>query len=207
MSKKLLITSFAILVSAVSNAAVLTFHNSVGGKSQGVSVNYLGNNHSFNAGAMLCDIDGGANFEAYCVDLDHTVSNGNSYAINVKNMSMQGPNGLRAAWLFNTYAGTVDSNVKGAALQLAIWDVVTDNGDGFGAGNLKSSEGGALMTLANSYLSASAGMSGNALWLEAQNHGENHNRNQNLMTAVPEPSSIAAIFVGAAALLRRRRTK
>ncbi len=205
MNSRNILSLIVIASASASQAAMLTFHGSVSGKHQSVNINFMGNGHTYNAGAMDASLDGGAHFEAYCVDLFHSVGNGDTYAVNIKPMSMQGPNGTRAAWLFNTYAASVNTNQLGAALQLAIWDVISDNGDGFDVGDFKSSEGGSLRTLADSYLSASAGMTGNAYWLEAQSHGERDNRNQNLMTAVPEPSSIAAIAVGALTLLRRRK--
>ncbi|MFN8220203.1 MAG: PEP-CTERM sorting domain-containing protein [Fimbriimonadales bacterium] len=205
MKRKILYVSILTVAAAASQAITLTFHNSVGGKSQAVNVSTGGNGHQFMAGAMDITLGGGPHVEAYCVDLLHSVSNGNSYNVNVKPMSMQGPYGDRAAWLFQTYAPAVDTSEKGAALQLAIWDVVSDGGDGFGAGWFQTSETGSLLSQAQTYLNASIGQSGSAYWLEATGHGEHNDRNQNLMTTVPEPSSIAAVAVGAMALLRRRR--
>ena len=60
----------------------------------------------------------------------------------------------------------LDASLKqkqGAALQLAIWDVVHDGGDGFAAGRIRQSADALnptdsiVLSLANSFLSASLG--------------------------------------------------
>lgn len=203
--KKATILLAGIVSATAANATTLTFHNVISGKFQNLQVNLGGTNSNVAAGAMSVSIDGGAKFTAFCVDLLHWNSNGSSYAINVKPMSDSGPNGNRAAWLFNNYAAGVNTTQKGAALQLALWDVSHDGGDGLSNGWFKSSVSGSLLTEANNLISASVGQSGSAYWLEAVSHGNDGKRNQNLMAAVPEPSSIAALLIGGAAILRRRK--
>ncbi|HMS54495.1 MAG TPA: PEP-CTERM sorting domain-containing protein [Fimbriimonadaceae bacterium] len=203
---RLLFTSSLILSAAVSRAALFTFHGLVSGKSQAVSINYAGNSMNVGAGLANVSLDGGPQFLGVCVDLDHWNGNGSSYQVNVRPIEDRGPFATRAAWLFNDQASSVNSNMKGAALQLAVWDIVYDNGDGLDAGSFKSSASGSLLTQTNSYLAASFGnTSSNANWFQAVSHGNANNRNQNYMGTVPEPSSIAVIAVGAFALLRRRR--
>jgi hypothetical protein len=45
----------------------------------------------------------------------------------------------RVAWLVQNYAPSVTTQIQGAAFQLAIWDIVEDNGDGFASGNVAKS--------------------------------------------------------------------
>ena len=47
------------------------------------------------------------------------------------------PNLKRVAWLLNNYYPT--NAVTGAGLQLAIWDIMSDNGDGFTSGLVRKS--------------------------------------------------------------------
>jgi hypothetical protein len=67
--------------------------------------------------------------------------------------------GPRLAWLLQNYGSSLSSGPQAAALQFAAWDVVLDAGDGFTAGRLqaRSSTDSAILALANTMLSASAG--------------------------------------------------
>lgn len=189
-----------------ADAAMFNLGGMMSGKFQNVQITYGSRTLQVSAGAVKGRLNGGPTMDSYCVDLDHWGRAGDTYAVNIKPMNIQGPNGGRAAWLFNTYAAGVNSTAKGAALQLAIWDVIADNGDGFNAGSLKSSISGTVRTLAQSYILASQGHVGSANWLEATGHGRNNDKNQNFM-AVPEPTSVAAIAIGVLSIFRARRKK
>ncbi len=180
--------------------------STIGSKELGVHITYKGSSYNVLSGPMSAKYNGGPAFEAYCVDLDHwNTGNPSIYTVSpspITNLTYGG----RAAYLYNKYAASVDTKAKGAALQLAIWDVVTDNGDGLGNGQFKSS---GLTTevknLANSYLADSAGKSGMAVLFSAVDHGVRCDKNQNFMGPVPEPASLAAFGIGIASLLRRRK--
>lgn len=205
-SRFVLLTSL-IFTAAASQAALFTFHGLISGKGQSVSINYAGNTMNVGAGLANVSLDGGPQFWGVCVDLDHWNGNGASYQVNVRPIEDRGAFATKAAWVFNNYASAVDSNVKGAALQLAVWDIVYDNGDGLDAGAFKSSASGSLLSQTNSLLAASHGnTSSNANWFQAVSHGNQNNRNQNYMGTVPEPSSVVLVALGVLGLLRRRKS-
>jgi len=170
-----------------------------------VDIKYLGQNLSVYSGPVLARFKGGATFDAYCVDLDHWGSLPGSYEVKTSPINAL-QYGARAAYLYNTFAGQVDTQTKGAALQLAIWDTVTDNGDGFGNGNFQGRNmNSQVKALAESYLTQSNGQSGLATLFQAVDHGKNCDINQDFMGPVPEPATMAALGMGVAALLRRRK--
>jgi hypothetical protein len=174
-------------------------------KREAVNIVYKGSSLNVWSGPVSASFKGGSNFDSYCVDLDHWINLPTAYEVKTSpiNSLMYGG---RAAFLYNQYASGVDSKVKGAALQVAIWDVIADNGDGLGSGDFKTKNLSAdVKDLANSYLAASSGKSGVAVLFEAIDHGPNCDKNQNFMGPVPEPASMAVLGMGVAALLRRRR--
>ena len=156
---------------------------------------------------------GGTNFIAYCVDLFTPISFGtyntttglpNSYA-----------NGGRAAWVYENYSGLVTNNDQGSSLQVALWDIVHDGGDGLAAGNIQLSPTEfALSTYANAIVQASVGRSSQNATILYNTVISNGAPAQNLITgaaaydgAVLEPGSLALVVIGTASLwLVRRRT-
>lgn len=184
----------------------LNVHSLTAGKYAAVNLDYFGKALYVYAGPQLADLNSGALFDAYCVDLDHWNSLPSSYPVDVLSTNLLG-NGQRIGYLYNTYANSVTNSTTGAALQLAIWDVLVDNGDGFGTGNLKSSVSGAILAQANTYLASSAGQVGEASWLKSTGHGTGGTRYQDLVgPSVPGPAA-ALPFLTSIAALRRRRSK
>lgn len=96
----------------------------------------------------------GGSYIAYCVDLFTTIG------FDTYQSSTGTPdtylNGGRAAWLFETYAGLVRSNDDAAALQVALWDVVHDTGDGLGMGVIRLGTSEAALGIAANLLVASS---------------------------------------------------
>lgn len=64
----------------------------------------------------------------------------------------------RAAWLYENFFASVDTVVEGQAMQLAVWDIVHDNGDGLSVGRIRAntSTAAAVQTQWQAYLTASA---------------------------------------------------
>lgn len=46
--------------------------------------------------------------------------------------------GGRLSWMYDSFASTITQGWQAAAFQLAVWDVVSDGGDGFGAGRIQA---------------------------------------------------------------------
>ncbi len=139
--------------------------------SRGMNLNYgvNGNNSVSYAGAIRITITGvpagTVNGLAFCVDLFTSIGLG-SYATTLQEPSTV-PNGERVAWLLQNVLGDVDTAREGAGLQLAIWDIVHDNGDGLTAGAVRrhsapNSNDQAAYGFAATYLALSAGQSSTA---------------------------------------------
>lgn len=142
---------------------------------------------------------------AYCVDLFTSI--GMSTYTNTTGLPDRYLNGERAAWLYENYSGLVRSNGDAAALQLALWDVVHDNGDGFNSGLIRLGTGESILrTAADSLVLNSAGresLSATMLYNFEIGSGQ---RMQTLITgpqpdgvATPEPATFAMIGMGLAA--------
>jgi hypothetical protein len=142
---------------------------------------------------------------AYCVDLFTSI--GMSTYNNTTGLPDSYQNGERAAWLFENYAGLVNSNDAAAALQVALWDVVHDNGDGFNSGLIRLGTSETILrTAADTLVLNSVGQgSFNATILYNFEVGTDR-RMQTLITGpppsgveTPEPATIAMIGFGLAA--------
>ncbi len=121
--------------------------------------------------------------DTLCVDLFTNIYIGVTYNTTVVDPnSVPGRNLNRVAWLLNNalmptqgpiYSSALPASdwvttaSQGAGIQLAIWDITTDNGDGFSAGRVRAatapgaSTDPAVLTWAQIYESLSAGKSSN----------------------------------------------
>lgn len=205
--KAIAILAGVVAASAASASDSLTVHSLTSGKYASVAINYFGNALNVYSGPQLASLNGGSTFDAYCVDLDHWNTLPSTYPVDVLSTNLL-TNGQRIAYLYNTYATAVATSTQGAALQLAIWDVLVDNGDGLSVGNLKSSVGGGILSQANTYLASSVGQTGEASYLRATGHGSNCDRYQDLVgPATPVPGPAAALPFLTSVLAVRRRAK
>lgn len=156
----------------------------------------------------------GTIFIAYCIDLFTSIGI-NTYN-NTTGLPDSFTNGLRAAWLYNTYAPTVNTNDLGAAVQVALWDIAHDGGDGLGAGNIRlAATETSLRTVADGMITASLGHTSMNATILYNTSLTNGTPAQTLITAqaayeTPEPMTMALVG-GALCLLarigRRRRTE
>jgi hypothetical protein len=168
------------------------------------------------AGAIKITLDG-APYEALCVDLFHSIG---IETISVNPFNPFGTtNGARAAWLYSTQFPSVDSVVEGEAIQLAVWDIIHDSGDGLAAGLVRANTAigtpTTVLSLANQYISMSVGQTSGDASIYISVNGPS--AKQSLMSVylspqhqageVPEPETFALTGFGlliAAAYLRRR---
>ncbi|MBX3110387.1 MAG: PEP-CTERM sorting domain-containing protein [Fimbriimonadaceae bacterium] len=196
--------------SALSFAS-LTLHvdGQISGQHAGIDVKYFGNSKSWGAGPFSGNLDGGATFRMYCVDLDHTVSPPDNYEVDpqfIPGLSLSD----RHHWamqLYNKFDSTVDNATKGAALQMAIWEVMVDGNGDLAHGNFKDNgTTAAIRNLADTFLATDmTGVSDEGYWLKSVNHRDG--QNQDMIGPVPEPASMSVLALGAAGLLRRRNKK
>ncbi len=172
-------------------------------------------------GVMNVAFDGSLQLQdAFCVDRFGYISIGD-YTVNLSAPSVIN-NGERAAWMLHDVlpqingAATAEQAGIAAALQLAIWDVVHDNGDGFAAGRVQMSSSATnvtdpiILSLAQTFVSASVGQAyAGAIVISDVNVGS---LTQRLIVdspggdGVPEPSTWALALTGLAwAALRRAK--
>ena len=97
----------------------------------GVDLNYKGASLSAGAGPFDTTVSGmmgvssSTHFDTYCVDLNHYLQS--TQTVTPGSAVLTLPNGSQLAYLLNTYAPTVSGDlVKGAALQIALWEVGAD---------------------------------------------------------------------------------
>lgn len=205
--KKAILIGLGLGVVSMSSASTLLVSGFVTNKFRFVLTSFDGSVPMTNtqAGALGATLDGTQNFEAYCVDALHAPQIGTPYTTTITQLPNAGlPNSGRIAFLYQQFASTVNSQDTGAGLQLAIWDVLMDNGDGLGAGFFRASTVASTVTQTNTYLTASVGQTGSASWYKGPS---GPNQPQDLVGAnpVPEPATLATLGIAAAALIRRRR--
>jgi len=162
--------------------ATLTIDGQASGNTIGTQQDTLGTS----AGAT----DLNAGFLTYCVNDLQNLSNitgGDQYQVTPRPSSALNNNGAtisadhagRIAYLFNHYGTATLSNVQGAGLQLAIWELLYDNGStaDFTAGDFQVTSAyapyttpatlAAIEAQATTYFNASAGKSETAAFLDA----------------------------------------
>lgn len=148
MNRTGILVFLALVVTLSSPASAVVLGLNWGSGLSPVTISYQGTNHAVYAGSLksylggqlgnpLPPVDGTYAGDVFCVDLDHFISIPTEYEVNVEDASVLSDGG-RAAWLFQQHwaEAQVDAALA-ASLQLALWDVVTDAGDGLDAGQFR----------------------------------------------------------------------
>ena len=192
----------------------------------GVSGLWIDENGAATQASWVGGIDitaAGYNRMVYCADLFTNISVGTYNTV----LDFSDPATYqRVAWLMQyewpsaIYTGST-LQTEGAGFQLAIWDILTDVGDGFGttttaAGRVSQSTNSsyatdsAVLAAALKYETDSLGKTSTSFGVVYHNTDSNNNTVQTLMGTTPEPATLAMIFGGLALIavgrFRRRAT-
>jgi PEP-CTERM motif-containing protein len=122
----------------------------------------------------------------FCIDFDH---NGHNYLVEIRSTNDGLPMGPQLAYLYNKYGSqTLSDNTLAAAIQVAMWDLIDDHGDGVTQGFFQDNQGDAIATLADSLIQEALGSPGSeTTWFDATLNGTDPNRGQNMIGGDPQP--------------------
>lgn len=191
----------ATVLTAPASALVLGLTWGVG--QSPVTFNYFGADHTVYAGSLkgyfggqlgnpLPPNDGTYFGDLFCVDLAHSITIPTEYEVESLPISALA-NGERLAWLYRNYADVAknDSGIA-SALQLALWDIATDGGDGLDGGNFRYMSGASSKTQSSIMITESLGKSAEAIYLRAIGpYG------QSVITRpIPEPGTFGLVGLG-----------
>lgn len=184
---------------------------------------------SYNGGSSFANVFGGvlrmkltqdnvaSELFGYCGDVKTRMVSGN-FCVTPSTTNDLGDRGAKAAHLINKYAFGIMSesnadarNDKAFALQLVVWETLTEESNVFNLGNgsfrAKAAGGGdftvAQKALIDTYMN-DQGASVATYYKSALDNCENP-VSQSVITPVPEPATIGVLAAGALALLRRRK--
>jgi len=198
----LLVLTMGVLVPS-AGAYVTTLNLQASSYANGNLAYYFNGNTSGYVGQINATVTSGALFPGnntfapmYCVLLGSDIYPGNNlFNVSPTNTIWTVGNGMDfqgkwAAYLYNTFAPTVNSATKGAALQIALWEVVYDGQSGYGydlnAGQFRFSSNAAILSQATSYLNTQ-GLSVAGYYDDTQDL---------IGPVVPEPGSLLLLGMG-----------
>jgi len=215
------IQTAALMMGALATSASATTIDFLGNdpaRGMDITIQADGQQVTWFSGFTNLVLDGLQQQSAFCVDAFTEIWNGSHQVILEDPSTLT--NGERIAWLMQNMATTVTTAAQAAGMQLAIWDIVHDNGDGLGAGRIQGlgQTDAAVATAANGFIQSSVGQS--SLNATVYTNIAGRDAAQALMscgvgggtcddpTGVPEPSTLVTFGIGALAIAfgtRRRR--
>ena len=183
--------------SSAARATTLNLVQPNSNRGSWVTINVNGVNEGGFAGALSYSVDGSSSLvDMICVDVTTAAYLNSPYQV-VTLPPAAIDNGERAAWLFLNFNSSAQDVVTGTALQLALWDVVHDGGNGLGAGFFQASSSfisNAILAQAESYITASVGHSASAAVIYESANGRSDRQLQ--IGEAPEPGTIALLASG-----------
>lgn len=155
-----------VVAAAHANSIILNSVDAPLGEQQTLWINENGTNTQlYWAGGINATIDGKYNRVLWCVQLFVEINLNTNYNTTIDFADT--PQLQRVGWMMANLVQGVTTQAQGAAFQLAIWDIIEDNGDGFatGAGKIYQSTSNTnktdttVLTLAQQYEAQSVGKS------------------------------------------------
>jgi hypothetical protein len=202
--------TLAGLMTALAPASILNLVSQPAQYGAGVRMDIMSNSTDLWAGAFVGNVNGGSNFLLYCLDYFVSIGTG-QWQVNI--LEPQGRE-ERAGWLVENAGSMLNAPSSYAALQLAVWDIIHDGGDGSTAGFFRANsqtDAQIVSTWDTMVRSSANGTSQQAMIFE--NIG-GRNMAQTLIGVppvtggeVPEPGTLVMIGLGmvGAAVLKRRK--
>lgn len=198
----------ALLASSSSLFATNIIHTGLdASRALSIEIKADGSVRTVKAGVGELLVDGTDLIDVFCVNLFTTININQTYTANSIDAGVYDFDGSQAAWLMATYlpvinaAPVADRRVEGAALQLAIWDMIHDGGDGFKSGRIQSSlnTNSSVLALANQWRLEALDETGTAKVYTAA-AGTRVFQQQMYLTSeggeVPEPGTFAMLLIG-----------
>jgi hypothetical protein len=158
------------------------------------------------AGQYHMHLAGGPEFNSFCVDLNHTVTVGQSFQVSVQPNMTGVMAGGEVAYLYQKYGvATLSNNVMAAALQIALWKLSVDGNGSLTSGNFQYLGADAVAAAATTFLTEAATHTAGGNWLDASASGDGRNRGQSVMVPTPEPATVVLLGLGLTGVAGWRR--
>ena len=191
---------------AIAGAGTMTF-NGVDSLSAVVTIGGTHWSGDVHTGLMDFTESSLGDIKTFCVDLDHSISGGQSWPDTMWDSSTYATTGIQLAGnLVAADYANVQTADQAVGLQLDIWKARYDGAAGatpdFSSGNFTASgmSSGALAA-ANAFW-ADCNTAGSSIYIRSE---DGQGQDQMTVNPVPEPASLGALLIGALGLLRRRR--
>jgi hypothetical protein len=207
---KKFVFALSMLLSGTVNASTLFVSGLDTARGGNVDFKENGTDVNGYAGAIFAAFDGIDVTPLFCVDLFTNISVPST--VNSTPIAPTG-NQTRAAWLYVNQLSTVTDAIAGMAFQLAIWDIMHDNGDGIASGSVQAAATTplAVATAWTNYLTLSLGQSlSTGVSIYQNTNISDGSPAQNLIGApapTPEPGTWALVAIGMAGMAVRKRRK